>query len=165
MPLKTFSRRRAAPGLRAQRGVSMIEALLATFLLSVALLGAASVQTNSMRQSTSISAQTQADLLARQMIERMRINPAGVIEGAYNAVSATTTDPGCLATGCLTGSNVAQGDINQWYADLAKLPGGTGTVTGSGSGSNFAVTVAWKDNAAGAPGSGNQTWTVSAVLP
>lgn len=151
---------------RAQRGVSIIEALLATFLLSVALLGAASVQTNSMRQSTAINAQTQADLLARQMIERMRINPAGVIAGSYNAVNATTTDPGCMATGCSTGATIAQADINQWYSALGKLPGGTGSVAGAGAGSTFTVTVNWKDNASNAgAGAPTQTWAVSAVLP
>jgi len=146
---------------RSMTGSAMIEALLAAFLLSIALLGAAAVQVNSMRQINGVSARTLADSYARKMLESMRTNRAGLTSGIYNAVSATVADPGCLSTGCSTGDDIGKADINQFYSDVSNLPSGSGSVSGTGPQNAYTVTVTWLDTATQA----SQSWSVSAVLP
>lgn len=151
----------------ALKGASLIEALLATVLLSIALLGAASVQTSAMRQASAVSLQTQADLLARQMLDRMRLNPAGISSGSYNEVVAESVpnDSGCSASTCATAAAIAQADISQWQAQVDKLPGGAGFVSGSGPGSLYAVTVSWKENPNRGDAQPSQSLTLRSTLP
>lgn len=150
--------------LKKQAGVALIDALFAFFLLSVGILGVARVHGDAIKQSASASTQTMADSLARQMFERMRLNPAGVTANRYNAVSATVADPLCIKTaaGC-TEATLAATDAHQWYGALAaSLPQGSGSVSGGGYGSVFTVTVTWVENASGGPV--NRTWVVRGRL-
>lgn len=159
--------RRPAPALKAlkkQAGSALLDALFAFFLLSIGILGVARVHGDAIQQSASASTQTMADAMARQMFERMRLNPAGVTANRYNAVTATAADPACIGTaaGC-TEATLAQTDVNQWYSALAAtLPQGSGSVAGAGHGSVFTVTVSWVENASGGPV--NRTWTVRGRL-
>lgn len=153
-----------ARSLKKQAGVALLDALFAFMLLSIGILGIARVQAESIKQSGSAYAQTTADLLARQMFERMRLNPSGVSSGSYNAVSATVADPACITTsaGC-TSATLADTDINNWYSNLStSLPGGSGSISGAGIGSVFSVTVSWVDNSTS--GSPTATWTVRGRL-
>lgn len=158
------SRARLIPSLKKQAGAALLDALFAFFLLSIGILGVARVHGEAIQQSSSAATQTMADSLARQMFERMRLNPAGVTAARYNAVTATVADPACIGTagGC-TEATLAATDIGQWYAALAaSLPQGSGSVSGNGHGSVFTVTVTWVENASG--GSVNRTWVVRGRL-
>lgn len=163
MSMKRPTKTRAGrpPGAKGgQSGSAFIEALLAALLLAVALLGAAGVQTNAMRQASGSTLRTLADLQGRKIIEAMRVNPAGVAAGSYDVVTGAQVLPGCTEATCSTGPTIAQVDINQWYAELAAgLPNGTGSV--SNAGGTFTVSVGWTD-----PGTFTaQTWTMTTSVP
>jgi len=134
-------------------GFTMIEVMVALLVLSVGLLGLASLQANGLRQNASAYMRTQAIVLANDMADRMRANPTEVTAGAYNAVIKANagTDPGCLAAPCAA-SDITLHDITNWYNNLDELPNGTGTVTGDGR--LFTITVMWDDNKLGATGEG-----------
>lgn len=159
-----FARPRALRALKKQAGIALLDALFAFFLLSIGILGVARVHGEAIQQSSSAATQTMADALARQMFERMRLNPAGVTAARYNAVTATVADPACIGTagGC-TEATLAATDIGEWYASLAaSLPQGGGSVSGGGHGSVFTVTVTWVENAPGGPV--NRQWAVRGRL-
>jgi len=141
-----------------QRGVGLIEILVAVFLLSIGFLAAAQMQVQSMRFSQSAYYQSQAYFLASDMIDRMRSNVDAVSDGDYDdmATTALPVDPQCAINACSSGQLALQ-DLFDWSAKLhalngetnfqAALPsyGGTaaeGSVTALGD-NMFAVTLVW----------------------
>jgi len=136
-------------------GFTMIEVLVAIFVLAIGLLGLAGLQANSLKNNTSAYTRSQAQLLAYDMLDRMRANMQGVANGNYDDLLSTTpTDPNCIGSGCSVAA-LAQHDAYEWTAILSQtLPSGTGLVSGSGAGSIFTITVMWDDERTGATGKG-----------
>ena len=58
-----------------QRGVSMIEVLVAMFVLAVGMLGTAGLQLSSKRSNMEAKDRTMATMMAQSFVERMRMNP------------------------------------------------------------------------------------------
>ncbi|HEC17811.1 MAG TPA: type IV pilus modification protein PilV [Gammaproteobacteria bacterium] len=138
---------------RRQRGFTLMEVLISMVVLSIGLLGLAGLQVNSLKNNNSSYQRSQANLLANEIIDRIRANRAGLEAGYYDDLLGTTpTDPGCISTGC-TVQQIAQYDAFLWSGELAnRLPSGTGTVTGNGADSVFTITVMWDDERTGATG-------------
>ena len=134
-------------------GFTLLEVMVAVLVLSVGLLGLASLQANSLRQNSSAYMRTQAVILANDMADRMRANLTEVAVGAYNNVSDATipADPVCEGSPCAP-NLITDHDIATWFDSLSELPNGTGTVTGDGR--LFTITVMWDDNKRGATGTG-----------
>lgn len=112
-----------------QSGIGLIEILVALVLLSVGLLAAERMQIQSMRANRSAHYQSQAHLLANDMIDRMRTNAAGVIAGHYDGMltSASAVDPGCATTSCDDAERALQ-DLYDWSARHHPLEGLAGFV-------------------------------------
>ena len=129
-----------------QLGSSMLEILVAIFILSVGLLGLASLQIASIKNINNAQFHSLATEYAYDMAERMRSNRAAVTSGAYDNIVSTVTDPGC--TVCST-SGMAQFDGYQWNQKIQSdvktggLPEGIGTVIKNGN--VFNITIAWKE--------------------
>ncbi|VAW80016.1 Type IV fimbrial biogenesis protein PilV [hydrothermal vent metagenome] len=136
-----------------ESGFTLVEVLVAVLVLSVGLLGLASLQANGIRQNSSAYMRTQAIVFANDMADRMRANPTEVSSGAYSNVikSMAGADPGCAIAPCVA-SDITLHDITNWYNSLNELPNGTGTITGDGR--LFTITVMWDDNKLNAIGEG-----------
>lgn len=134
-------------------GFTMIEVLVAIVILAVGLLGLAGLQAISLKNSTSSYTRSQAQLLAYDMLDRMRSNRQGVNLGDYNDLLSTTpTNPNCISSGC-TVAQIAQSDAYEWSSLLQQiLPSGTGRVKGNGPGTIYTITVMWDDQHTGATG-------------
>lgn len=59
---------------RFQRGVSLIEVMVAIFIMAVGLLGAAAMQLNALKYTDSSRYRTQATFIAYDMLDRIRAN-------------------------------------------------------------------------------------------
>ena len=68
---------------RAQRGVSMIEVLIAIVVLAVGALGFAGVQMVAMQKSEDANYRSHAMLIAQDAVERMQANVAAFHAGDY----------------------------------------------------------------------------------
>jgi len=101
--------------VKKQRGIGLIEILVAVILVSIGFLAAARMQVESMRFSQSAYFQSQAYFLASDMINRMRTNTQGVESGEYDNVM---TDPGAIDQFCSVQScdsaQIALQDIYDW---------------------------------------------------
>jgi type IV pilus assembly protein PilV len=104
---------------RADKGFTLLEAMVALVVLSIGLLGVAGMQMVGLRANLSAASRTQASYLADDIIDRMRANNTTARGGLYNvAVGAT-----------LPGSTTAQMDVQAWVLELQTLPGGQGSIT------------------------------------
>lgn len=140
-----------SPKLRMQ-GVSMVEILVTIFVLAVGLLGIAGMQAKSLKHNTSAYTRSQAQLLAYDMLDRLRANRGGVTFGFYdNLMASTPTPQSCIATGCTT-EEIAKYDAFEWSGLLNNtLAGGIGRVIRNAD-DTFTITVMWDDNRTGATG-------------
>lgn len=147
-----------------QRGVGLIEILVAVLLISIGFLAAARMQLEGMRFSQSAYYQSQAYFLASDMIDRMRSNVRGVSDGFYAAqtTAADAENPQCGVNAC-TAQGIARQDIYDWSASLhpmnnisgfvAALPGtianpASGSIQDVGDGI-FAVIMSWNEVVSG----------------
>lgn len=133
-------------------GFAMLEVLIAILVVSIGLLGIARLQTAGIRFNHTSYLKSQAALQAHDMADRLRENQLGVSSGAYDNLSGSSSDPGCIASGCAAGQ-LAQYDYHTWsQANTALLPAGQGSVTRQGNA--FLITVRWDGDRSGATGTG-----------
>lgn len=130
-------------GAVRQSGFSLIESLVAAVVLSVGLLGLASLQATSLHFNTSALHRSAATDLAYDITDRMRANREAVLDGSYDGQAIAETPPSCAEV-TLTGTR-AERDLQAWTANLAcQLPQGTGAIARDGA--VVTVTVQWDDS-------------------
>lgn len=143
MNVQTICRRGSARGRKGASGFTMIEVLIALIVLSLGLLGLASLQVATTKFNHSAYLRSQATRLAYSMADRMRANRQAALEtGAYSGVDYVA-NPAC---GAVAGVTVAERDISAWRNALAcSLPAGNGRIV---IGANDVVTISirWDDS-------------------
>lgn len=122
----------AAAWMGWQRGVSLVEVLVASVVLSIGLLGLAGLQASGLRVGQSSIHRSQAAQLAYDIVERMRVNSVGAA-GYEIALNADAPD----------GTSVAARDLQDWRRRLRALPAGTGSIAVDGT--QVTVIVQWDD--------------------
>ncbi|WP_299346335.1 MULTISPECIES: type IV pilus modification PilV family protein [unclassified Pseudoxanthomonas] len=147
----SFSRRSRSQSLRASRGISLIEVLVAVVVLGIGLLGVAAMQSVALRGGQSSLETSQAIMQTNAILDAMRSNRA-------NAVNYNTGGMVCAQGAAGT---LAQNDLRNWIGDL-KLNitnnAADATTCGQIQGCPQAcvITVQWDDSRAG----GGQTRTI-----
>lgn len=131
MRVRATASRKLAPGF------TLVEVLVALVVLSIGLLGIASLQLSSLRWNNGAAKRSQATLLAYDILDRMRANPAAARSSEYS----TGGTPGTIATA----------DLNAWASNIvaAMGPGATGTVgvpNATGTTAWFLITITWIDS-------------------
>lgn len=141
---------------RRQNAFTLIEVLVAVLVLSIGLLGLASLHGVSLKRSREAALRTQASLLAYEIADAMRANrtKAASYAGTYAADS-------CNPDLARDGSDVVADDIAQWRNHLAcLLPGGRGAIRISGSAPLSAtIDVIWDEGSSGGDDDDTQTFT------
>lgn len=91
---------RARPSRALQAGLSLLEILIATVVLSAGLLGLAGMQIAALKTTHNSYQVQQATWLLHDLLERMRANRQGVVEGKYVLNTDTPTELLSTATYC-----------------------------------------------------------------
>lgn len=144
-----------------ERGVGLIEVLIAVVIMSLGFLAAARMQVEGMRFSQSAYYQSQAHFLANDIIDRMRSNIPGVLTDQYAGMttSAAATNSNC--TIC-TPDEIATLDLFEWSASLHPLTGAAGFIPAlfapargeitriGNTGQRYAVVMSWTEVIQGA---------------
>jgi len=152
--------------IKHQRGFSLIEALVAFLIVSIGMLGIASLQTISMRAGHTAITRTSAIISAQNILDRMRANPTQLT--AYTVTTADTgTDNSCndvvdyashtvstSASNC-TPTQIAEDDIFHWKNSLGANLSGAVTVVAPVAPrvlSSVTVVITWNERDTGAAG-------------
>ena len=109
--------------LRSQRGLTLIEVLIAVLIFSLGLIGLAGLLIVSTQANHGAYLRTQASFLANAMADRMRANPAAVWAGNYDssAYPITGTLPACASAAGCSPAQVAQRDQMHWSQQLVQF--------------------------------------------
>lgn len=100
--------------LSRQRGVSLIEVMMAVLIFSIGLIGMAGLLIMATRSNQSAYLRTQVTFLAGNMADRMRANPTGVWQSSYDGTYPTTTAQACTSTSACTPAQLAVHDQKAW---------------------------------------------------
>ncbi|HKA44856.1 MAG TPA: type IV pilus modification protein PilV, partial [Burkholderiales bacterium] len=122
--MKTFRFQKVAAGF------TLLEVLIAIVVVAFGLLGLAGLQAFALKNNTSAAQRITATNLATDIIDRMRANYVGVVNGGYDQPSGgyNTQVTSCSGTGC-NPNELAQNDLYEWSRRVsAALPGGVGIV-------------------------------------
>lgn len=105
---------------RVQRGVSMIEVLVAVLIFTIGLIGLGGLLITATKSNVSAYVRTQVTFLAGNMADRMRANPVGLWEADYDSTAypISGTLPVCDATNGCTPADVALRDKIVWSQQL-----------------------------------------------
>lgn len=147
-------------------GFTLIEILVTVLILGIALLGLAGMQAVGLQQSQSTYFRTQADLLARDLADRMRVNRNGAAPelGATGERDANLSPylfgGGAAPVGDCAGANadcsaeeMADQDMSEWVNEVNRLPAGTAYVTAE-SETLLRIQIVWDERRNGATGLG-----------
>lgn len=122
---------------KAVRGSSLIEVMVALFVLAIGLLGILAMQTRSVQLNQNAYLYSQAVILANDLMEIIQTSDQPV---------ASYTGFGASALDCMGGADCDSGEIARWsysrWADNVRqiLPGGEGRVEPA-AGGTYQITV------------------------
>lgn len=148
----TGSTRGHARPLRAQRGASLLEVLIAVLILAIGMLGMAALQAITLKNTGSAAQRSAAVIQSYAMLDMMRANRDAARAGQYNQ--------GWLCQAPAGGARVSN-DIAQWVNQLQDAMGESacGRIT---CGANACeVGVRWDDSRGTGGGSTQQIVTTS----
>jgi type IV pilus assembly protein PilV len=147
------------PRGHAQRGITLVEVLVALVVMAIGLLGISSLYLESLRANRTALLRAQAIDLVNDMADRIRANRRG--GAAYNkAVGGTITGAGCVA-GSYKPDALAKDDLACWVkaaqdrlpTDSSNTPPKTSvafTPAAAGTLDHYVVKVEWTEPSQGA---------------
>jgi len=154
--------------LKTNKGFSLIEVMVAVFVLAIGLLGIAGLQVTAIKSNHTAMLRTQSTQLAYDLADRMRANMPGTIAGNYLTTSAPGEAYNCfddftgIGTGECSPLQMAHADLD-WAFSLAgdtlpfvsaavscTSPGGTTVTADTGAedcaqGFSHTITITWNE--------------------
>ncbi|MBU0537564.1 MAG: type IV pilus modification protein PilV [Gammaproteobacteria bacterium] len=119
-----------------QRGVTLVEVLVAVLITATGVLGAAALQLNSTKFNQLANTRSAAVFLANDMADRLRANRERAVAGNYDLA---------LDADAPNGDTINDVDRREWLTELGlRLPEGDGSVVRDGS--TFTITVQWNES-------------------
>lgn len=157
-PARPSPTRQRSP--HSQRGVGLIEVLVAVLILALGLLGMAGMQSTSLRVNQSSYARSQAVMFSYYMLDAMRADRGNARAGNYNTNTANL----CSAA-ALTGNRLADNNRRHWITSIRKGLGDSDSTCGAidcDTTGLCTVKIIWNDERAG--GLGEQTFETQSRL-
>mgnify|MGYP003616568139 CR=1 FL=1 len=151
------------PPSKAQRGISLIESLIAIVVMALGILGILGVQMRTLTDTQAGVRRAQAIRLIEDLAERLQNNP-----DSLNNLAAFATTPSsggdCTSTAC-TPAALATYDIFNWKEQVSSaLPGGTAKVfVPLGGPRQLGVLIGWRETRYNQSGGAFSTTDIAAL--
>jgi type IV pilus assembly protein PilV len=141
-----------------QRGISLLESMIAIVLVALGVLGILGVQLRTLADTQTAVRRAQAIRLIEDLSERLKANPAALAPGVLSRYEVDWGDVSGAVPNCTNGcgpGDMARADIAQWKQTVAStMPLGDARVSivtdTSSSSTNtraqLAVMVSWREN-------------------
>lgn len=147
---------------KGQDGFSLIEVMVAIFVLAIGVLGIIGLQLFAKQNNYDAIQRSLAAAQVSSIVERMRVNTAGLADYVSAAEPIDLDDPDMPSTVCVNcnAAQLAARDRAVWYEDLAGLAEQSGgnavgglvapsaCITRTVGTNDFRVTVAWRGRTA-----------------
>ena len=140
---------------RMQRGVTLIESLIAIVVTALGIMGILGVQMRTLSDTSTTVRRAQAIRLIEDLGERMRVNPNALADiSRYATTFSAAPSVGSCAAGC-THTQLADYDLAVWKRSVREmLPLGQAsifvppaeTAAAAGQGRQLGVMIAWREN-------------------
>ena len=155
----TSRSRTVRPTTISQRGVGLIEVLVAVLILALGLLGMAGLQAKALKTNQSSYARSQAVMFSYYMLDAMRADRNTALAGTYDTNPTTNL----CGSGSLTNNSLVDNSRIHWITSMRKSLGDStcGAIKCEVTGL-CTVKVIWNDERAG--GLGNQTFETTSRL-
>jgi type IV pilus assembly protein PilV len=140
-----------------QRGITLIESLVAIVIAALGILGILGVQMRTLTDTQTAVRRAQAIRLIEDLSERMKVSPNALLnikdyESGYSEKGSDLTATTCDITAC-TPAQQAKYDLKQWKTTVQQtLPGGQASVflapgeTADPNRRQLGVIIAWREN-------------------
>ena len=127
--------------MKSERGMTLIEVLVAVLVLAIGLLGLAGLQMTGLKSNHSAYLRSQTTLLAYDLTDRMRVNRAAALDGYYDDCD----------------EDLDGNDCENWMGSVPALlgAGATGNITRNGN--RVRVCIEWDDSRGGIKNSSGET--------
>ncbi|TAM94141.1 MAG: type IV pilus modification protein PilV [Rhodanobacteraceae bacterium] len=148
--------------MQHQRGIGMIEVLIAVLVVSIGFLGMAALQARALSTNNSAMARSMATVASYSILDAMRADLVNAKAGNYNT---TVTAGSCSST--TAGNPLATTQLQAWCTELGNTLGGVATTTGNISCTvvgDCKVSIQFDDSRAGQGGSATQQVVTEAGL-
>ena len=150
--MKMNTRRLNVVAQARQRGITMVESLVALVVIAVGMLGIAGLYLSSMQASRSAKLRSHAVELASSIADRIRANRDAAVAYDTDTYGGEPATQKCDTKVC-TPARLAQDDLARWIEDIrATLPGAdavTGIVTVTDrnrpESDNYVIVVNWRE--------------------
>jgi type IV pilus assembly protein PilV len=142
-----------------QRGVGLIEVMVAVLVVSVGFLGIAALQAMSLQVNSSASARSMATIASYSILDAMRADGASARSGSYDGTVTANACPD--ATGSL-----AKAQLRAWCQQLGASLGAVASTTGKVACNNSGectITITYDDSRSKI-GSNAQSIATKAIL-
>lgn len=135
----------------SQKGLSLIEVMIAVFVLAIGLLGAAGMQLSALKYTDSSRMNSQASFIVYDIIDRMRANADPIQLEKYEI--------GSLSEVPASAASISDQDLIDFASNLAALPSADARIIVNGS--EVAVSVSWSEARAAGNDAAGQAQTGS----
>ena len=132
-----------------QRGVSLVESMIALLVISIGLLGIAALQITSMKQNNSALHHSQAVWIGYSVADRIRANFNQF--NSYAGINTSGTYSQDCVGGACSAAQLVVADAADWATAMQTLPGGLGIIS-SPSANELLISIMWDDEGTGATG-------------
>lgn len=133
---------------RSMSGIALIEVLVTALVLAVGIMGMAGLQLKSVQFNQASYLRSQANVLAYDMMDRMRLNSERARNGEYDMSYASTS----------SGTSLLATDRREWLLLISQnLPSGQGSIDCDET--QCTVSIRWKESAE----ADEEAWVVAEI--
>lgn len=143
--MQRFEKGQAFQAGCTQRGASLLEVLIALFVLSIGLVGVAALQANALQANHGSLLRSQATNLAYDIGDRMRANRQEALNNAYVGSFDSLACPNDSSNLPNPSGSLAQRDLTEWRIAVAcGLPNGRAEIQRDGD--EFVIQIRWDND-------------------